>query len=183
MDKIVRTDLFRHDSLTGVRGFIKGWFRPGFRYTFIMRMIWKHKKYSVPGIFFRLLKWRYRYKYGFEISSEASIGEGFYLTTHCGPVVIGPVKIGKNCNIGHSVTIGRAYKNGKVGRPTIKDYVWIGAGAVLVGDIKIGPNVLIAPNAFVNFDVPANSLVIGNPGKIIKQENPTDKYINNVLTK
>ncbi len=183
MNNVVKTDLFRHDGLTGVSGFIKGWFKPGFRYTFILRMIWKHKKYSVPGIFFRMLKRRYRYKYGFEISSEASIGEGLYLTTHCGPVVIGPVKIGKNCNIGHSVTIGRAYKNGKAGRPTIDDYVWIGAGAVLVGDIKIGRNVLIAPNAFVNFDVPANSLVIGNPGKIIKKEDPTAKYINNVLNK
>ncbi|NMC39094.1 MAG: serine acetyltransferase [Bacteroidales bacterium] len=183
MNKIVKADLFRNDGLTGLKGFILAWFRPGFRYTFILRMIWKHKKYSVPGIFFRLLKRRYRYKYGFEISSEASIGEGFFLTPHCGPVIIGPVKIGKNCNISHSVTIGRAYRNGMAGRPTIDDYVWIGAGAVLVGDIKIGRNVLIAPNAFVNFDVPANSLVIGNPGKIIKKENPTAKYINNVLNK
>ena len=44
-------------------------------------------------------------------------------------------------------------------------------------------NVLIAPHSFVNFGVPNNSLVIGNPSKIIAKENPTEGYINNILTK
>lgn len=183
MNEIVKTDLYRHNRLTGTSGFIKAWFLPGFRYTYILRMISRFGKFSIRGIFFRILKRRYRFKYGFEISSEAIIGEGFYLTAHCGPVIIGPVKIGKNCNIGHSVTIGRAYKNGETGRPTIDDYVWIGAGVVLVGNIRIGRNVLIAPNSYVNFDVPDNSLIIGNPGKIIRKDNPTEYYINNVLNK
>jgi serine O-acetyltransferase len=131
--------------------------------------------------FYKMLKRRYRFKYGFEISANAQIGEGFYLSDHCGPVVIGPVKIGKYCNICHCVTIGRAYKDGKIGRPTIDDYVWIGTGSVLVGNISIGKNVLIAPNTFVNFNVPDNSLVIGNPAKIIQRDNPTKYYINNIL--
>jgi serine O-acetyltransferase len=135
----------------------------------------------VGGIFFRILKRRYRFRYGFEIHSDAKIGEGFYLTGHCGPVIIGPVTIGRNCNISHSVTIGRSYRGGIIGRPAIGDYVWIGAGSVLVGKISIGNNVLIAPNSFVNFDVPDNSLVIGNPGKIIPKENPTKNYINDII--
>lgn len=55
--------------------------------------------------------------------------------------------------------------------------VWIGTGSVIVGNVKIGSNVLIAPNSFVNMNVPNNSLVIGNPAKIISKENPTDGYI------
>lgn len=48
----------------------------------------------------------------------------------------------------------------------------------LLWGVKIGNNVLIAPNAFVNFDVPDNSIVIGNPGKIIKSDSsPSAKYI------
>ena len=44
--------------------------------------------------------------------------------------------------------------------------------------VNIGNDVLIAPGAFVNFDVPDNSIVIGNPGKIItKNSSPTSKYI------
>jgi len=96
-------------------------------------------------------------------------------------VIIGPVKIGRNCNISHSVTIGRSYRGGVIGRPTIGDYVWIGSGAVIVGKVMIGNNVLIAPNSFVNFDVPDNSLVIGNPGKIFPKENPVKNYINDVI--
>ena len=47
-----------------------------------------------------------------------------------------------------------------------------------MGGVKIGNNVLIAPNAFVNFDVPDNSIVIGNPGRIITRNfSPTTKYL------
>ena len=53
----------------------------------------------------------------------------------------------------------------------------MGANSIVVGGVRIGNNVLIAPGAFVNFDVPDNSVVIGNPG-VIKPQNssPTDKY-------
>ena len=63
----------------------------------------------------------------------------------------------------------------------IGDKVWIGTGAVIVGRIDIISNVLIAPNSFVNFDVPDNSLVIGNPARIIQRENATEGYINSIL--
>ena len=39
---------------------------------------------------------------------------------------------------------------------------------------------MIAPNAYVNFDVPDNSIVIGNPAKIVKKENATEGYIENI---
>ena len=44
--------------------------------------------------------------------------------------------------------------------------------------IKIGNNVLIAPNAYVNFDVPDNSVVVGNPAQITPKDNATEDYIN-----
>ena len=89
--------------------------------------------------------------------------------------------IGKNCNIAHGVTIGQANRGKLKGYPTIGDNVWIGTGSVIVGNINIGPNVLIAPNSFVNVDVPKNSLVIGNPCKVINKENPCEGYINFTL--
>lgn len=52
----------------------------------------------------------------------------------------------------------------------------MGANSIVIGGVKIGDYVLIAPGAFVNFDVPPNSIVIGNPGKIIPSERSTDKY-------
>lgn len=62
--------------------------------------------------------------------------------------------------------------------PIIGNNVCINANAIVVGGVRIGNNVLIAPGAFVNFDVPDNSIVIGNPGKIIsRSSSPTAKYI------
>ena len=67
------------------------------------------------------------------------------------------------------------------GAPVISDNVWIGTNAVIVGKISIGTDVMIAPNAFVNFNVPPHSIVIGNPAKIISRENATEGYIERVV--
>lgn len=65
------------------------------------------------------------------------------------------------------------------GAPVLGDNVWVGTNSVVVGNIHIGNDVLIAPNAYVNFDFPEHSIVLGNPGKIIKKDNATDGYITN----
>jgi len=182
LTRTISADLYRHEKYKGFSGLIKGWFKFGFRYTLVFRLIGSQKKSSPFRFFLKLLRRRLRIKYGFEIDLDAKIGEGFYLTDHIGYVIIGPVTIGKYCNVSHGVTIGRAYdKNGVAGRPVLGDRVWVGTGAVLVGKITIGNNVMIAPNTFLNIDVPDNSIAIGNPVKIISKENPTKLYINNVL--
>ena len=66
-------------------------------------------------------------------------------------------------------------RGSRMGTPIIGDKVYIASGAVIVGKVKIGNNVLIAANSFVNFDVPDNSVVIGN--KIISSPSATDSYI------
>ena len=47
--------------------------------------------------------------------------------------------------------------------PTIGNEVWIGVNATIVGKVTIGDDVLIAPNAFVNCDIPSHCVVFGNP--------------------
>lgn len=121
-------------------------------------------------------------KYAFNVLAKTTIGEGLFLN-HNGPVTINPYAIiGKNCSIGICVTIGIEHRGKREGAPIIGNRVWIGANAVIVGKINIGDNVLIAPNAYINFDVPNNSIVIGNPGKIISDRpNATDRYIKNII--
>lgn len=115
------------------------------------------------------------------IPIETQIGEGFYIG-HTGRVIISPKTIiGKNVNVATGVTIGGTFRGDKQGFPIIADNVWIGTNAVIVGNIKIGTDVLIAPLAYVNFDVPEHSIVIGNPGKIIHKEEATSGYINNTV--
>lgn len=164
----------------GARGFLHGLRIPGFRFIYIYRKAKKVGKYSLLRPFYRFLLHHYTFKYGFQIPLSARIGHGLFLP-HCGGVVIGrEVKVGKNCDISHNVTIGREHRGPRKGSPKIADRVWIGPGAVIVGRVEIGSNVLVAPNAFVNFDVPSDSIVIGNPGKIIKNKTATKDYINNI---
>ena len=114
-----------------------------------------------------------------QIPARTQIGEGFYIG-HSGRVIIHPdAKIGKNVNVSTGVTIGFENRGARKGAPIIADNCWIGANSVIVGNVKIGGDVMIAPLTFVNFDVPAHSIVIGNPAKIIYKENATKDYIQN----
>ena len=119
------------------------------------------------------------YKTHIQIPARTEIGEGFYIG-HSGRVIIHPeAKLGKNINVGTGVTIGYENRGERKGAPTIDGNCWIGANSVVVGKVKIGEDVMIAPLTFVNFDVPAHSIVIGNPAKIIHRENATKDYVEN----
>lgn len=73
--------------------------------------------------------------------------------------------LGHDCLVAQNVTIGRNF--GDVGVPSFGDRVYIGAGSVVFGEIHIGDNAVIGANSVVNKDVPENTIVAGNPAKII----------------
>jgi len=154
---------------------------PNLHFVFILRKCQQYSKKSLKGIFWRLVLRKHQIKYGFQIYPETEIGEGFYLG-HWGAVVINPKeKIGRNCNIAQGVTIGQQNRGKSQGAAESGDEVWIGANAVIVGNIKIGNNVLIAPNAYVNFSVGDNSIVVGNPASATANNSATKGYINNTI--
>lgn len=104
-----------------------------------------------------------------DIGIGASIGNDVNFFHNGLGVVIHPrAKIGNGCSIYQNVTVGG---NGKPdafnGVPEIGDNVFIGAGAVLIGPIKIGKGAVIGANSVVNFDVPANAIVVGSLGRVI----------------
>lgn len=175
MNSIQKADLYRYD---GERKFLFGyWKNYGFRYTYFLRLTATAK--GISYVFLKLLLKRMTEKYGYEISEKTKIGKGLALM-HLGGIAINHLaEIGDNCTIYQGVTIGGAVGKRK-GAPKIGNKVWIGPNAVVVGDITIGNNVLIAGNSFVNFDIPSNSLVVGNPGKI-KEWNKIHEYIQYVL--
>lgn len=85
-----------------------------------------------------------------------------------GVVIHRHATIGKNCTISQNVTIGR--KKGKNdGVPVLGDNVYVGANTVIFGDIVVGDNCIIGPCTLVNKSIPSNSIVAGNPFKVIKK--------------
>lgn len=182
MNDPVKYDLYRFKGDTSLKSLILAWLHiPGFRYTYHFRKANKYRRTSFLGIVHRIILRRYYFKYGIQIPINTQIGKGLYIG-HFGNVVINNAAvIGDNCNIAHGVTIGQINRGKKKGTPKIGNQVWIGTGSVVVGNITVGNNVLIAPLTYVNDDIPSNSLVIGNPFRIIPQANATENYITKIL--
>lgn len=155
---------------------------PGFEFVFFLRFAslkpksFFHKRVHAFSYYFHK---KLFYKYGYQIPINTKIGKGFQIL-HFGSIIFNPIaKIGDNCTVFPGVTIGQDRKGHA---PTIGNNVFIGSNSIIVGGIQIGSNCLIAPGSYVNFNVPDNSLVIGNPGKFfIKNEKIISGYLNNLV--
>ncbi len=94
-----------------------------------------------------------------ELLPQCKIEAGLYIG-HPYVITINPeAVIGENCNIHEGVTIERENRGSRKGTPTIGNCVWIGVNSTIVGNINIGNDVLIAPNTYVNSDIPEPSVV------------------------
>lgn len=159
--------------------------------TFVKDFLFYHRvKYMV---YFRLsqstknklLKLFYEYKlyrlcrkYGIEIKTETKIGEGFCMIHPYNITVSTFAVLGKNVNMYKGSTIGNNTGN-PFGAPVIGDCVQIGINSTVIGGITVGNDVVIAPNTFVNQDIPDHSVVVGNPCKIYHKDNATGQFIWN----
>jgi len=115
-------------------------------------------------IFFQLFWFFLTTFYGIWIDLSCKIGSGFYIG-HFGAIIIHG-DFGNNCSVGQAITIGSKGAGKSDGWPVLGDDVYIGAGAKVIGNIRVGNHVVIGANSVVLSDVPDNSLVVGAPGKI-----------------
>ncbi len=142
-----------------------------------------YRRASTPSLRFinlfnRLMLRITSFMYNCEIPRQAKIGYGLYIG-HPFCITINPkVEIGCNCNIHKGLTIGQENRGERIGVPKIGNEVWIGVNVTIVGAITIGDDVLIAPNTYVNTDIPSHSVVFGNPCIIKPKQNATEDYIN-----
>ncbi len=138
----------------------------------------QNAKNKLIKLFFEYKLFRLSRKYGIEIKTQTKIGKGFVMT-HPYNITVSPFAVlGDNVNMMKGSTVGLSGGKRK-GAPTIGNCVFIGLNSTVVGGITIGDDVVIAPNSFVNEDVPSHSIVIGNPCKIIPKENAAKDYIYN----
>ncbi|MGG1186695.1 sugar O-acetyltransferase [Bacillus subtilis] len=115
-----------------------------------------------------------------DLGYNIHVGDNFYAGYNCTILDMAEVRIGDNCMIGpnvgiytagHSIEPKDRYKSGYGIPITIGNDVWIGGSCVILAGVTIGDNSVIAAGALVNKDVPPNSVVAGNPGKVLKEIN------------
>jgi serine O-acetyltransferase len=110
---------------------------------------------------------------GIELPWRTEIAPGLALTHGRGIVINAGTRIGSNVTLFHGVTLGQRDHIDNEGRrfttyPVIEDEVWIGPQAIVVGGVTIGKGSRIAGGAYIFRSVPPYSVVLGNPGEIVK---------------
>jgi serine O-acetyltransferase len=127
------------------------------------------KAHGVPFIP-RAISQLARWLTGIEIHPAAKIGKSFFIDHGMGVVIGETAEIGDYVTLFQGVTLGGTGKEHGKRHPTLGNHVVVGAGAKILGGIKVGDNVKIGANSVVLKSVPPNSTVTGVPARIIKME-------------
>ena len=144
------------------------------RFLLVSRLSCGH---GLCSFFAELFRRRFEDKYGLEIKTNNI--EGGLLLAHAFNITVNSkAVIGHNVTLFKGATIGSVRSGKRKGCPTIGNRVVICCNATVCGNITIGNDVLIAANSFVDFNVPDNSIVIGNPGRIYKKLSASKDYLN-----
>jgi serine O-acetyltransferase len=132
----------------------------------ISHWLWSREIPFFPRLISQITRWLT----GVEIHPGATIGTGFFIDHGMGVVIGETTEIGDYVTLFQGVTLGGTGKERGKRHPTLGNHVVVGAGAKVLGGIRIGDNVKVGANAVVLRSVPANSTVVGNPGRIVKYE-------------
>lgn len=161
-------DLLREDF----RAHESDWFSPGFRAVAVnrfgnWRMTVSSRVLRAPlSVLYRMMFRRVRSKYGIEIGYDVQLGRRVRIHHQSGIVVNGSCVIGDDCLLRQNVTIGvRTVSDLRA--PRLGRGVDVGAGAVILGPITIGDAAAVGANAVVLTDVPARSVAVGVPARVI----------------
>jgi len=136
------------------------------RWRYTIRRGWVRKPFSLA---YKILYKIVQILTGIEFPCEVVIGKHFRIDHFSGIVVSGYAQFGDHCVIRNGVTVGLRNVDDPVA-PHIGNHVDIGAGAKVLGDIRIGNNVNIGANAVVLQDIPDDSIAVGIPAKIIPKK-------------
>jgi len=139
---------------------------PGLHAVWVHRLshrLWGWKLKLLARLFSQLARWLT----GIEIHPGARIGNRFFIDHGMGVVIGETAEIGDDCTLYHGVTLGgTTWQHGKR-HPTLGNNVVVGAGAKILGPISIGDNARVGSNSVVVRDVPADTTVVGIPGRIV----------------
>lgn len=141
----------------------------------IAHFLFKYKCFFLA----RLISQISRFLTGIEIHPGATIGKGLFIDHGMGVVIGETAEIGDDVMLYHGVTLGGTGKDKGKRHPTVGNNVTIGAGAKVLGPIKIGENAKIGSNAVVLKDVPSGATTVGIPARNIVRTQSTIIEIRN----
>jgi serine O-acetyltransferase len=141
----------------------------GFHVLLAHRIAHKLRYWKIPFIP-RMLSQIARFFTGIEIHPGATIGKRFFIDHGMGVVIGETTIIGDDVLIYQGVTLGGTGKEQGKRHPTLGNFVTVGAGAKVLGNIKIADYSTIGAGSVVIDDVPEHSTVVGIPGRIVKQK-------------
>ncbi len=135
----------------------------------VAHWLWTHNL-KLPA---RMLSQWSRFFTGIEIHPGAVIGQRFFIDHGMGVVIGETAEIGDDVTMYHGVTLGGVSTHKGKRHPTIGDGVVIGAGAKILGAIKIGSGSRVGANAVVVEEIPPDSVVVGVPGHPVQKDKPS----------
>lgn len=133
------------------------------RFTHVLHVL------RIP-FFPRLFSQLARFFTGIEIHPGAKIGPGFFADHGMGVVIGETTEIGENVTLYQGVTLGGTGLERGKRHPTLGNGVVVGAGAKILGSIKIGNNVKVGAGSVVIRAVPDNCTVVGVPAEIVRRD-------------
>jgi serine O-acetyltransferase len=129
----------------------------------VANVLWKNGKRVIS----RYLQSQMSQTFQIDIHPNATLGSGIMFDHGTGIVIGETATVGNNCSILHHVTLGGSGKKGVDRHPKVGNGVLLGAGASVVGNIKIGDGCQVGAGTLVITDIPAHSVAVGVPAKII----------------
>ena len=169
----IRADLTAYKGNWGAQGF---WVMLVYRFGRWRYQVKPALLRKVFSILYKILFKLIQIITGIELPAEVNIGKNFIIDHFGGIVISGYASFGDDCRIRNGVVVGLKNINQPIA-PIIGNRVDIGAGAKLLGAIKIGDDVIIGANAVVICDVPNNSIAVGVPATIKPRKNYLHLYI------
>lgn len=146
----------------------------------IAHFLWCIKIPFIP----RMISAFSRFLTGVEIHPGAKIGKRFFIDHGMGVVIGETAEIGDDVLLYQGVTLGGTGKEKGKRHPTLGNDIVVGAGAKILGPVKIGNNCKIGAGSVVIQDVPDNSTVVGIPGRIVRRKGekyPEDQLLHGNL--
>ena len=152
--------------------------RRTFRPVLTLRLCqWGNRHWFAIRWFFKLLHRAAQSSAGMDLPHEVNTGPGLLLIHGWGIVINRNATLGSNVTLFNGVVIGQKDSISSEGRtikyPSIGNEVWIGAHAIILG-VSIGDGAIVGPGSVVTKDVPAHSVVVGNPARILHRDQPPD---------